>query len=72
MKNPRIWWSFAAVAILGTLLVSARLSVWWGHVLWCVSNAGLIALNWRERNWSMVALWSAYLCLALYGLWAWA
>ena len=65
-------WSLVTVAILGTLCVSALKEVYAGHLLWLVSNAGLVLLNAHLRRWPMLALFAVYLALSIFGLIRWA
>jgi len=66
-----IWWAFCVVAVLGTLYVSILKKVRSGHVLWIISNVGLIACNAHTRAWPMVALFMVYLLISIVGFFRW-
>ncbi len=66
-----LWWIFVGIAILGAIHVSILRKVWVGHLLWLVSNLGMLFLNLGRGTYAEVMLWVTYTLLAVTGVARW-
>jgi nicotinamide riboside transporter PnuC len=62
-------WISVVIAITGAVL-NARKNII-SYYFWVVSNAMIIVLNLMQGRYDMVALFSVYLCICIYGLLNW-
>lgn len=64
-----ISWVFTFIALYGTWLNAQqdKRCFWY----WIASNAGFVAINWDLGQYSLVALFSAYLVMAIKGIMTW-
>lgn len=64
-----IAWMLVAVALAGTVLnVRQDRRCFW---LWVVSNAGLMLVHAKQKQWAQATMFAVYLLLAVWGLVSW-